>query len=310
LAFTWIHLGGFRLLLPTRAMPESKQPVLAQSVITAIVVATTIASAWYCQGDLYGGRTAAHVWWYGWVTALSTGGGALPMIFCKDKMSDRLLGVANAAAGGMMTAASAALIEEGLEVSLGERSEWTPLQCVLMGCAIGVAFIWVSQQLLSGTDDVKLSILEGVDARRGLLIVLVMTVHSFSEGIGIGVSFGSGTGAHLGMLVTTTLAVHNVPEGFAVSSVLVSKGMSVWGAALWSIFTSIPQPIMALLAFWFVDQARLILPIGLGFAAGAMLWVAWLELFAEAHEQCGLLTTGVAGTAAAAFMSYINAQLG
>ena len=35
------------------------------------------------------------------------------------------------------------------------------------------------------------------------------------------------------MLITTTLAVHNVPEGFAVSIVLVSKGMSVWGAALW-----------------------------------------------------------------------------
>ena len=97
----------------------SKQPVLLQSVLSMIIVATSVGSAWYCQGNLYGGRTAAHVWWYGWVTALSTGVGALPMIFCKDRMSEWWLGLANAMAGGMMTAASAALIEEGLEVSVG-----------------------------------------------------------------------------------------------------------------------------------------------------------------------------------------------
>ena len=164
----------------------SKQPVLLQSVLSMIIVATSVGSAWYCQGNLYGGRTAAHVWWYGWVTALSTGVGALPMIFCKDRMSEWWLGLANAMAGGMMTAASAALIEEGLEVSVGPRSSYTPLQCVSFGGAVGVAFIWLSQQALSGTDDVKLSILEGIDAKRGLLIVLVMTLHSFSEGIGIG----------------------------------------------------------------------------------------------------------------------------
>lgn len=66
------------------------------------------------------------------------------------------------------------------------------------------------------------------------------------------------TAPQLGMMVTTTLAVHNVPEGFAVSTVLVAKGMSVWGAALWSIFTSIPQPIMAIAAYRFVDAFVLI----------------------------------------------------
>ena len=52
------------------------------------------------------GRSAAHVWWYGWVTALSTGLGALPMVWYKN-VSDWWLGVGNAIAAGMMTAASA-----------------------------------------------------------------------------------------------------------------------------------------------------------------------------------------------------------
>lgn len=69
-----------------------------------------------------------------------------------------------------------------------------------------------------------------------------MAVHSFSEGIAIGVSFRRSSPPQLGMLVTTTLAVHNVPEGFAVSVPLMSKGMSTLDTALWSVATRCGAP--------------------------------------------------------------------
>jgi len=139
-------------------------------------------------------------------------------------ISDHLLGVANAIAAGMMTSASVALLSEGMRLPPMPESGFTPEQAVGCGAAVGVLSILISQRVLHGFEDVSLGIMEGVNVRKALLIVVVMTMHSFSEGIGIGVSFGGSSPPQLGMLVTTTLAVHNVPEGFAVSVVLVRRG--------------------------------------------------------------------------------------
>lgn len=231
----------------------TQQPLALQLGVALVYSAVTLASMQAVRGSLYSGRSAAHVWWYGWVTALSTGLGALPMAFCRG-VSDWWLGLANGMAAGMMCAASYSLLHEGATLEgAPSGGVLSTAQEAAVGVALGGAFIVVSKRFLDAYGDVKLLVLEGVDMRKAVLLVVVMTLHSFSEGIGIGVSFSKSAAPTLGMLVTTTLAVHNVPEGFAVSVVLVSKGMSVLGACLWSITTSIPQPIMALAAYTFVD---------------------------------------------------------
>jgi zinc transporter ZupT len=131
-----------------------------------------------------------------------------------------------------------------------------------------------------------LGALRSADATKAILIIAVMTLHSFSEGVGVGVSYGGG--AELGVFITIAIAIHNIPEGLAISLVLVPRGASVASAAWWSVFSSLPQPLIAPFAYIFVEQFRPFLAVGLGFAAGAMAWLVFAELLPDARAELRL----------------------
>lgn len=231
------------------------------------------------------------------VTALATGLGAAPFFFFNP--TRRWLGLGNAVAAGLMVAASGGLIVEGYGVG--------PI-AVAGGVATGAVFITGSRRWLERRGDLDVAGLQGADARKALLLVGAMTVHSAAEGIGIGVSFGGGT--DLGLFISLAIAVHNIPEGLAISLVLVPRGVTVWRAAGWSVFSSLPQPLLAVPAFLFVLEFQPLLPWGLGFASGAMLWLVWTELVPEAVEEVesrALVAWTVA--VAAAFMVAVQVLL-
>lgn len=96
-----------------------------------------------------------------------------------------------------------------------------------------------------------------------------------------------------GLLVTVAIGLHNVPEGLAVATVLVAKGISPAHAFWWTLATSMPQPLLALPSFMFVDAFQALLPLALGFAAGCMVWIVFAELLPDAladapHPQVSL----------------------
>lgn len=223
------------------------------------------------------------VFWAAMITALATGLGALPFFVFRD-ISRRWLGVFNGIAAGLMLGASHGLIIEG-----GLLDIWR----TVIGLTVGVILISLLNGRLSRrghnhdqdheSGHAHVVGLQEANGLKALMIVGVMTLHSFAEGIGVGVSFGGGE--TLGSFITTAIAIHNIPEGLAISLVLVPRGTSPLKAGLWSIFSSLPQPLMAVPAFLLVTLFRPLLPFGLGLAAGAMVWMVFAELVPDALEE-------------------------
>jgi zinc transporter, ZIP family len=251
-------------------------------------------------------------------TAVATGAGALPFYFTRS-IGTHWIGVGNGIAAGLMAAASFALVVEGTERGSGRTA---------LGLILGLLLVVVTSRLVNNhefADEESGHDHEGPDAaaethhghahgpvrpksvKEGVLMVGVMTLHSFAEGVGVGVSFGEG--AAFGLIVAAAIAVHNIPEGLAISLVLIPRGASVGSAAGWSIFSSLPQPLMAVPAFLFVQQFAAVLPVGLGLAAGAMLWMV-TSLLSEGAEAAGSDVVGIAFVASFTAMYLIQLQLG
>ena len=230
----------------------------------------------------------------GLVTALATGVGALPF-FVVQEISDRWNVVLWGLASGIMLSASLlGLINEGL-------AEGTPAE-LAVGLLAGVVLVVLAHRVLSGAE-VNPRQYEEADYRKLLLILGVLTVHSFPEGVAIGVSFadlGFAGGIDLvgvtipllAVFMTVAISIHNVPEGVAISIPLRSMGVSNWRLVWWSVFSSLPQPIGAIIAFYFVRTARELLAVGFGFAAGAMIYLVLTEFVPEALDEGAELPRG------------------
>lgn len=233
---------------------------------------------------------------YGLITAIATGFGALPFIFV-PQVSRRTVAFANAVAAGLMLGASFGLVAEG---SL--YGHWQ----TIVGAVLGMLSILVTQRTLDG-HKIDFSSLGLAGGQRGLLIVMVMTIHSFAEGVAVGVAFGGGE--KLALLITLAIAVHNVPEGLAISAVLRPKGASLLACIGWSIVSSLPQPFMAVPAFLFVDAFQPVLPYGLGFAAGAMVFMVLDALLPEAYEAVSRPVIGLVVSTSLAGMILLQQYL-
>lgn len=232
------------------------------------------------------------------LTAVVTGLGVLPFLIFKE-FNRWWLGIFQAATAGLMLGASFNLIQEGAHLN--------PYRTIV-GLLFGLTLIVIANKLISKRGEVDLGELGGGDARKALLILGIMTAHSFAEGIGVGVSFGGGQ--KLGLFITAAIAIHNIPEGLAIAMVMVPKGTKPWKAGIWGIFTSLPQPLMAVPAFLFVIVFEPWLPVGLGLAAGAMIWMVFAELIPDSYEsgptgaQIGIAVT-LAFAALLAFQEFV-----
>jgi zinc transporter, ZIP family len=79
--------------------------------------------------------------------------------------------------------------------------------------------------------------------------------------------------------------LQNIPEGLAVALPLVGLGYNKWRAVGIATVTGLVEPVGGLLGITMVTVFQPILPIAMGFAAGAMLFVISEEIIPETHSD-------------------------
>jgi ZIP family zinc transporter len=98
------------------------------------------------------------------------------------------------------------------------------------------------------------------------------------------VGFGSGDIAN-GTSLAIGIGLQNMPEGLAVALPLLGLGYSRLKAIGIATLTGLVEPVGGLLGVAAVSIFHPVLPIGLAFAAGAMLFVISDEIIPETHAK-------------------------
>ena len=227
---------------------------------------------------------------------LATAVGALPILFVRhvsQTLQDTLLGFA---AGVMLAASFFSLIIPGLnyaQAAVGSKSLASGViaSAVLLGAA-GLA--WVNRVMPHEHFLLGRSGPPNSAVRRTWLFVLAITLHNFPEGLAVGIGFGTGD-----MTRATTLAfgigLQNMPEGLAVAAALAALNYGRITAVAIGGATGLVEPIAGLLGAAAVSVFQPLLPWGLGFAAGAMIFVISNEIVPETHRHGheGVATSGL-----------------
>jgi ZIP family zinc transporter len=212
--------------------------------------------------------------------------GALPVLVGRIPsrgMRDLSLGFA---AGVMLAASFFSLIVPALEAAGADLAgDAAPAAIVSVAILLGMGAIALLNERLphehfrSGREGP-----EGTALRRVWLFVIAITIHNLPEGLAVGVGFAA-EGVAGGAPLALGIGLQNAPEGLAVAVALLGEGYPKRRAWAVAALTGLVEPLGGLIGAGVIAVSEPLLPWGLAFAAGAMLYVISHEIIPETHRR-------------------------
>lgn len=206
------------------------------------------------------------------ISSLCTSIGAIPILFIKN-VSHKGKDVMLAYTAGIMVAASAyGLIPSAIKLS--------NITILIIGILIGTLVLTLLESFIPHTD---LDNSKNYSGNSNLILfIIAMSIHNFPEGLSVGISYGSNN-LELGPLVSFAIGLQNVPEGFLIALFLVTQNGSRFKAIFFTTITGVIELCAGILGVFLGEFFEFIIPYGLAFAAGSMLFVVYKELIPESH---------------------------
>lgn len=228
------------------------------------------------------------IFWYGAMASLlaglGTSIGALAIFLLRTPSHRALIGLISGAAGVMLAATFFSLLEPAIEHAEARAAHsGVGVAVVLVGVFIGAAMLFVIHR--SSPHEHFEQGREGpaTPVSRLWLFVIAITLHNFPEGMAVGVGF-AGEDVANGISLGIGIGLQNIPEGLAVAVSLLAIGYRKLQSFAVASLTGLVEPIggaIGAAAVWLVEPA---IPIILGIAAGAMLFIISDEIIPETHK--------------------------
>lgn len=208
------------------------------------------------------------------LSALSTGLGALIIIFMTGAVTHRIRDLLLAFTAGIMMAASTmGLIPQALN-----DGGFIPLT---IGIFLGVLTLTFLENQIPHIDLQHSQ--SGIEFdQKALLIIAAITLHNIPEGLSVGVSYASNT-HDTGNLIAFAIGLQNAPEGFLVALFLVNQRINKFKAFIIATLTGAIEIVTGFIGYSLTTYVDNLVPYGLSFAAGAMLFIIYKELIPESH---------------------------
>ncbi len=195
-------------------------------------------------------------------------------------------------AGVMLAASFWGLLDPAIETSaLRENIRWIP---AATGFILGWSLVQLIDRLLPALPVIDTARAIAHPSRhylRTLLLVLAMTLHNIPEGLGLGIAFSAAHYGHSALelkdavILALALGLHNIPEGIVVALPLYRCGLSAGKSFFMGQLSAMVDPVFAVIGAFSLGIFEQILPYGLGFAAGAMIYVVVSEVIPESHSS-------------------------
>lgn len=273
--------------LPNRLTETPRQNLhWRQWIGLAIVVTGGVVGTWQIWQWIAGQPVVLSALLGGSVAALATALGTLPVMLSQrisERTQDTMFGFG---AGVMLAACSFSLIIPGIHASRAAGAgAWEAGGTMGAAILLGALVLLLMERLLPHEHFIK-----GVEGqasrtlRRTWLFVFAIALHNLPEGLAIGVGYASGDTMRAGALATG-IAIQDVPEGLVVAVALLAAGYKRWLAVGLGMASGLVEPIGAVMGAAVVSYSVSLLPWGLGFAAGAMLFVISHEIIPESHRK-------------------------
>ncbi|WP_242477827.1 ZIP family metal transporter [Rubrivivax gelatinosus] len=221
----------------------------------------------------------------GAAAALATALGVLPVLLARApaaRTQDTLLGFGG---GVMLAAACFSLLVPALHAAAqAGLGPWPRALGVGAALLAGALLLMLLDHVLPHAHGIGPGGGDLERRRRVTLFVLAIVLHNVPEGLAIGVAAAGGDSAGA-LALATGIAIQDVPEGLVVALALQAAGVGRYAAAGIGAASGLVEPLAAVAAAAALASSAALLPWGLAFAAGAMIFVVGHELIPESQRR-------------------------